>query len=63
MGINAVVKAVEIGAGVASIEQKGSEHRDALIPSGFTSNNSGGVPGGISTGSGYICYYLFEANF
>ena len=49
MGINAV-KGVEIGAGFASIEQQGSEHRDLLTPAGFTSNNAGGVLGGISSG-------------
>ena len=49
MGINAV-KGVEIGAGFASIEQKGSEHSDELTPGGFLSNNAGGVLGGISTG-------------
>ncbi len=49
MGINAV-KGVEIGAGFASVEQKGSEHRDELTPQGFLGNNAGGVLGGISTG-------------
>ena len=49
MGINAV-KGVEIGAGFASIGQKGSEHSDELTPDGFLSNNAGGVLGGISTG-------------
>lgn len=49
MGINAV-KGVEIGAGFACIEQQGSEHRDLLTPAGFTSNNAGGVLGGISSG-------------
>ncbi|MEP0201894.1 MAG: chorismate synthase [Halioglobus sp.] len=49
MGINAV-KGVEIGAGFASIDQQGSEHRDLLTPEGFTSNNAGGVLGGISSG-------------
>jgi chorismate synthase len=49
MGINAV-KGVEIGAGFASIEQKGSEHSDELTPEGFLSNYAGGVLGGISTG-------------
>jgi chorismate synthase len=49
MGINAV-KGVEIGAGFASIEQKGSEHGDELTPQGFLSNNAGGVLGGISSG-------------
>ena len=49
MGINAV-KAVEIGAGFASVEQRGSEHRDEITPGGFLSNNAGGILGGISTG-------------
>jgi chorismate synthase len=49
MSINAV-KGVEIGAGFASITQKGSEHGDEMTPSGFLGNNNGGVLGGISTG-------------
>ncbi len=49
MGINAV-KGVEIGAGFASIKQKGSEHRDEICPDGFLSNNAGGILGGISSG-------------
>jgi chorismate synthase len=49
MGINAV-KGVEIGAGFASIAQRGSTHGDELTPAGFLSNNAGGVLGGVSTG-------------
>jgi chorismate synthase len=49
MGINAV-KGVEIGAGFASVAQKGTEHRDEITPAGFLGNNAGGVLGGISTG-------------
>ena len=49
MSINAV-KGVEIGAGFAAIEQKGSEHGDEMTPQGFAGNNNGGVLGGISTG-------------
>ena len=49
MGINAV-KGVEIGAGFASVAQRGSVHGDSLTPTGFASNNAGGVLGGISTG-------------
>jgi chorismate synthase len=49
MSINAV-KGVEIGAGFASIAQKGSEHGDEMTPQGFLANNNGGVLGGISTG-------------
>ena len=49
MGINAV-KGVEIGAGFASVAQRGSVHGDSLTPQGFASNNAGGVLGGISSG-------------
>jgi chorismate synthase len=49
MSINAV-KGVEIGAGFACVEQKGTEHRDEITPAGFLSNHAGGVLGGISSG-------------
>ena len=49
MGINAV-KGVEIGAGFASVMQRGTTHGDELTPAGFASNNAGGILGGISTG-------------
>jgi len=49
MGLNAV-KGVEIGAGFASVAQRGTAHGDSLSPQGFLSNNAGGVLGGISTG-------------
>jgi chorismate synthase len=49
MGINAV-KGVEIGAGFASVAQRGSVHGDELTPQGFATNHAGGVLGGISTG-------------
>jgi chorismate synthase len=49
MGINAV-KGVEIGAGFASVAQKGSEHSDEMTPEGFVTNHAGGILGGISTG-------------
>ncbi len=49
MGINAV-KGVEIGAGFASVTQRGTTHGDELTPNGFRNNNAGGVLGGISTG-------------
>ncbi|KAA6182985.1 chorismate synthase [Thiohalocapsa marina] len=49
MSINAV-KGVEIGAGFDCVEQKGTEHRDAMTPEGFVGNNAGGVLGGISSG-------------
>lgn len=49
MGLNAV-KGVEIGAGFASVAQRGSTHGDSLTPEGFLGNNAGGILGGISTG-------------
>ena len=55
MGINAV-KAVELGAGVRAVEQRGSEHRDELTPQGFRSNNAGGSLGGISTGQDIVVH-------
>ncbi|MGE5384278.1 MAG: chorismate synthase [Betaproteobacteria bacterium] len=53
MGINAV-KGVEIGAGFASVAQKGSEHGDEMRPEGFLSNHAGGILGGISTGQDIV---------
>jgi len=53
MGINAV-KGVEIGSGFESVSQRGSFHGDNLTPDGFTTNHSGGVLGGISTGQDLI---------
>lgn len=49
MGINAV-KGVEIGDGFDVVAQRGSVHGDELTPTGFKTNHSGGVLGGISTG-------------
>ena len=49
MSINAV-KAVEIGAGVDVVRQRGTMHRDEISSSGFKSNRAGGILGGISTG-------------
>lgn len=59
MGINAA-KGVEIGAGFASIAQKGSEHCDELTPQGFVSNNSGGILGGISSGQDVVVHTAFK---
>ena len=53
MSINAV-KGVEIGAGFASVTQKGTEHSDEMAPEGFLSNNAGGILGGISTGQDIV---------
>ena len=59
MSINAV-KAVEIGAGTHSAEQKGSEHRDELTPGGFKTNNAGGVLGGISSGQDIVAHLTLK---
>jgi len=53
VSINAV-KGVELGAGFASVEQKGTEHRDEITPDGFLSNHAGGVLGGISSGQDIV---------
>ena len=54
MSINAV-KGIEIGAGFASVSQRGSEHRDEIAANeGFLSNNAGGVLGGISSGQDIV---------
>jgi chorismate synthase len=53
MSINAV-KGVEIGAGFASVAQKGTQHRDEITPRGFLSNHAGGILGGISTGQDIV---------
>ena len=60
MSINAV-KGVEIGAGFACIEQKGTEHRDEITPQGFLSNNAGGVLGGISSGQDIVASIALKA--
>ena len=59
MSINAV-KGVEIGAGFASVEQRGSLHRDVMHPQGFASNHAGGVLGGISTGQDIVVTVAFK---
>lgn len=53
MSINAV-KGVEIGDGFAVVTQRGSQHRDEMTPTGFCSNHSGGILGGISSGQPII---------
>ena len=49
MSINAV-KGVEIGAGFDVVNMRGSENSDPITPTGFVSNHSGGILGGISNG-------------
>src|SRR5690606_31253748 len=59
MSINAV-KGVEIGAGFASVAQKGTEHRDLMSPEGFLSNNAGGILGGISSGQPIVAHLALK---
>lgn len=59
MSINAV-KGVEIGAGFASIAQKGSQHCDELTPEGFAANEAGGILGGISTGQDIVVHMAIK---
>lgn len=59
MSINAA-KGVEIGAGFASVDQKGTEHRDEITPEGFLSNHAGGILGGISSGQDITASVAFK---
>jgi chorismate synthase len=59
MGINAV-KAVEIGDGVLSASAKGSENNDEIRASGFETNHSGGILGGISNGDDIVVNVYFK---
>ena len=59
MGINAV-KGVEIGDGFATVEQKGTEHRDEMSPQGFLSNHAGGIVGGIATGQRIVAHLALK---
>ncbi|MCW5624671.1 MAG: chorismate synthase [Burkholderiales bacterium] len=59
MSINAV-KGVEIGAGFASVAQKGTEHGDEMTPEGFLSNHAGGILGGISTGQDIVVHVAIK---
>jgi chorismate synthase len=51
---------VEIGAGFASVEQRGSEHRDEMTPQGFLSNNAGGILGGITSGQDVVVHLALK---
>jgi chorismate synthase len=51
---------VEIGAGFHCVNQRGSQHRDKITPMGFSSNQAGGVLGGISTGQDILASVAFK---
>ena len=53
MSIGAV-KAVEIGAGTKVSQITGFENNDQILPTGFQTNNSGGILAGISNGDDII---------
>jgi chorismate synthase len=59
MSINAA-KGVEIGAGFNSVTQPGTEHRDEMTSDGFSSNNAGGILGGISSGQDVLVSTAFK---
>lgn len=48
-GLNAV-QGVEIGAGFAVVERRGSENNDPIRSTGYQRNSHGGLIGGITTG-------------
>lgn len=53
MGVGAV-KAVEIGSGCEAARKLGSENNDYMTTAGFSSNNAGGILGGISSGQDLV---------
>ncbi len=59
------VKGVEIGSGFACVTMKGSEHNDPIKKTGnkiiTTTNNAGGIVGGISNGMDIIFRVAFKA--
>ena len=59
MSINAV-KGVEIGNGFAAAALSGEENADEMTKMGFSSNNAGGVLGGISTGQDVVVRFAVK---
>ncbi|QCI21985.1 chorismate synthase [Buchnera aphidicola] len=59
ISINAA-KAVEIGDGCLVVNQRGSEHRDEMTTTGFSSNHAGGILGGISNGENITLKVAFK---
>ena len=58
-GLHAV-QACEIGLGNAVAERFGSENNDPIRTGGYTSNNHGGLLGGITTGKPLVCRVSFK---
>jgi chorismate synthase len=44
------IKGIEVGKGFELTRMRGSQANDVMADGGFTSNNAGGITGGISTG-------------
>ena len=59
MTINAV-KSVSIGNADDLLNLKGSEARDEMTSSGYASNNSGGILGGISNGDDISLSFIIK---
>ncbi len=59
MSINAV-KAIEIGAGFEAAMLSGAQNADEMREGGFTSNNAGGILGGISSGQDIVTRVAFK---
>ena len=59
ISINAT-KAVEIGAGFDAVEWGGEQNADEITKDGFTSNNAGGILGGISSGQDIVVRTAFK---
>jgi len=53
MGLGAV-KGFELGSGFDCVDMTGLEHNDEMDENGFTTNNAGGINGGISNGDEII---------
>lgn len=53
MSIGAV-KGIEIGSGFEAAAKLGSENNDPITPSGFSTNNAGGILAGISNGDNIV---------
>ena len=59
MTINAV-KSVSIGNAEDLLNLKGSEARDEITSTGYSSNNSGGILGGISNGDDISLSFIIK---
>ncbi|MCL1892959.1 MAG: chorismate synthase [Holophagaceae bacterium] len=48
------IKGVEFGAGFKATRMRGSQHNDPITATGFSTNNAGGILGGISNGDAIV---------